>query len=74
MLPVELAPLLSLCRRIVDLVSTGSTLRANDLEAVAGRDFRVSQHIPNANEARQCSVAPDAAAQSTSSMSLLQRN
>jgi ATP phosphoribosyltransferase len=31
---VELAPLLSLCRRIVDLVSTGSTLKANDLVEV----------------------------------------
>ncbi|WP_422367844.1 ATP phosphoribosyltransferase [Pelagibius sp.] len=28
---MELAPGLGLCRRIVDLVSTGSTLRANDL-------------------------------------------
>jgi ATP phosphoribosyltransferase len=28
---MELAPLLGLCRRIVDLVSTGATLRANDL-------------------------------------------
>ena len=35
---VELAPLLGLCRRIVDLVSTGSTLKANNLvevEAIA---------------------------------------
>ncbi|GAB4236440.1 MAG: ATP phosphoribosyltransferase [Kiloniellaceae bacterium] len=31
---MELAPGLGLCRRIVDLVSTGSTLRANDLEEV----------------------------------------
>jgi ATP phosphoribosyltransferase len=28
---MELAPSLGLCRRIVDLVSTGSTLKANDL-------------------------------------------
>jgi ATP phosphoribosyltransferase len=28
---IELAPLLGLCRRIVDLVSTGETLRANGL-------------------------------------------
>jgi ATP phosphoribosyltransferase len=28
---MELAPGLGLCRRIVDLVSTGSTLKANDL-------------------------------------------
>jgi ATP phosphoribosyltransferase len=28
---IELAPLLGLCRRIVDLVSTGDTLRANGL-------------------------------------------
>jgi ATP phosphoribosyltransferase len=31
---VELAPLLGLCRRIVDLVSTGSTLKANNLVEV----------------------------------------
>lgn len=31
---MELAPSLGLCRRIVDLVSTGSTLRANGLEEV----------------------------------------
>ncbi|HIP77247.1 MAG TPA: ATP phosphoribosyltransferase [Kiloniellaceae bacterium] len=31
---MELAPGLGLCRRIVDLVSTGSTLRANDLVEV----------------------------------------
>jgi ATP phosphoribosyltransferase len=31
---MELAPSLGLCRRIVDLVSTGSTLRANDLVEV----------------------------------------
>jgi ATP phosphoribosyltransferase len=31
---VELAPRLGLCRRIVDLVSTGSTLKANDLVEV----------------------------------------
>lgn len=28
---IELAPKLGLCRRIVDLVSTGSTLKANGL-------------------------------------------
>ncbi len=31
---MELAPGLGLCRRVVDLVSTGSTLRANDLVEV----------------------------------------
>jgi ATP phosphoribosyltransferase len=31
---MELAPSLGLCRRIVDLVSTGSTLKANDLVEV----------------------------------------
>jgi ATP phosphoribosyltransferase len=31
---VELAPMLSLCRRIVDLVSTGATLKAHDLVEV----------------------------------------
>ncbi len=31
---MELAPALGLCRRIVDLVSTGSTLKANGLEEV----------------------------------------
>ncbi len=31
---MELAPTLGLCRRIVDLVSTGSTLKANGLEEV----------------------------------------
>jgi ATP phosphoribosyltransferase len=31
---MELAPGLGLCRRIVDLVSSGSTLRANGLEEV----------------------------------------
>ncbi len=31
---MELAPRLGLCRRIVDLVSTGATLRANDLVEV----------------------------------------
>lgn len=31
---MELAPQLGLCRRIVDLVSTGATLRANDLVEV----------------------------------------
>jgi ATP phosphoribosyltransferase len=31
---MELAPGLGLCRRIVDLVSTGSTLKANDLVEV----------------------------------------
>jgi ATP phosphoribosyltransferase len=31
---MELAPSLGLCRRIVDLVSTGSTLKANNLEIV----------------------------------------
>ena len=31
---IELAPSLGLCRRIVDLVSTGSTLRANGLVEV----------------------------------------
>jgi ATP phosphoribosyltransferase len=31
---MELAPGLGLCRRIVDLVSTGSTLRANGLVEV----------------------------------------
>lgn len=31
---MELAPQLGLCRRIVDLVSTGSTLKANDLVEV----------------------------------------
>jgi ATP phosphoribosyltransferase len=31
---MELAPSLGLCRRIVDLVSTGSTLKANNLEVV----------------------------------------
>ena len=31
---VELAPSLGLCRRIVDLVSTGATLRANGLVEV----------------------------------------
>jgi ATP phosphoribosyltransferase len=31
---MELAPSLGLCRRIVDLVSTGSTLKANDLAEV----------------------------------------
>jgi len=31
---MELAPSLGLCRRIVDLVSTGSTLKANGLEEV----------------------------------------
>ncbi|NNG04902.1 MAG: ATP phosphoribosyltransferase, partial [Inquilinus sp.] len=31
---IELAPSLGLCRRIVDLVSTGSTLRANGLREV----------------------------------------
>ena len=31
---MELAPTLGLCRRIVDLVSSGSTLRANGLEEV----------------------------------------
>jgi ATP phosphoribosyltransferase len=31
---MELAPKLGLCRRIVDLVSTGSTLKANDLVEV----------------------------------------
>ena len=31
---VELAPRLGLCRRIVDLVSTGATLKANDLVEV----------------------------------------
>ena len=31
---MELAPALGLCRRIVDLVSTGATLRANDLVEV----------------------------------------
>jgi len=32
---IELAPKLGLCRRIVDLVSTGATLKANGLEEVA---------------------------------------
>jgi ATP phosphoribosyltransferase len=32
---MELAPVLGLCPRIVDLVSTGSTLRANGLREVA---------------------------------------
>jgi ATP phosphoribosyltransferase len=31
---MEIAPSLGLCRRIVDLVSTGSTLRANGLVEV----------------------------------------
>ncbi|MCZ6454367.1 MAG: ATP phosphoribosyltransferase [Alphaproteobacteria bacterium] len=31
---IELAPMLGLCRRIVDLVSTGATLAANDLVEV----------------------------------------
>jgi ATP phosphoribosyltransferase len=31
---MELAPSLGLCRRIVDLVSTGATLAANDLVEV----------------------------------------
>ena len=31
---MEIAPSLGLCRRIVDLVSTGSTLKANGLEEV----------------------------------------
>lgn len=31
---MELAPNLGLCRRIVDLVSSGATLRANDLEEI----------------------------------------
>ena len=31
---MELAPTLGLCRRIVDLVSTGSTLKANNLEEI----------------------------------------
>jgi ATP phosphoribosyltransferase len=31
---MELAPGLGLCRRIVDLVSTGATLKANDLVEV----------------------------------------
>src|SRR3546814_1690339 len=31
---MELAPQLGLCRRIVDLVSTGATLKANDLVEV----------------------------------------
>ena len=31
---MEIAPSLGLCRRIVDLVSTGSTLEANGLEEV----------------------------------------
>ena len=37
---MELAPSLGLCRRIVDLVSTGSTLRANGL-----REVEVLTHI-----------------------------
>ena len=31
---MELAPSLNMCRRIVDLVSTGATLKANDLEEI----------------------------------------
>jgi ATP phosphoribosyltransferase len=31
---MELAPKLGLCRRIVDLVSTGATLKSNGLEEV----------------------------------------
>ena len=31
---MELAPSLNMCRRIVDLVSTGATLKANDLKEI----------------------------------------
>ena len=31
---MELAPSLNMCRRIVDLVSTGATLKANGLEEI----------------------------------------
>lgn len=44
---MELAPALGLCRRIVDLVSTGSTLRANGLKEVEVLEEVTSRLIVN---------------------------
>lgn len=44
---IELAPSLGLCRRIVDLVSTGSTLAANDLVEVEQISVVTSRLIVN---------------------------
>ena len=57
---IELAPTLGLCRRIVDLVSTGATLKANGLAEVEHIADVTSRFIVNraALKTRHAEVAP----------------
>ncbi len=57
---IELAPTLGLCRRIVDLVSTGATLKANGLVEVEHIADVTSRFIVNraALKTRHAEVAP----------------
>lgn len=57
---VELAPTLGLCRRIVDLVSTGTTLKANGLVEVEHIADVTSRFVVNraALKTRHAEVAP----------------
>ena len=57
---IELAPTLGLCRRIVDLVSTGATLKANGLVEVEHIAEVTSRFIVNraALKTRHAEVAP----------------
>ena len=57
---MELAPILGLCRRIVDLVSTGSTLKANGLVEIERIADVTSRLIVNraALKTRHAQIAP----------------